>query len=95
MMTLWIDDGSDQGTLVNYGNCVFAVEDPTGDYLTCGWDPPVIIRTPATVAQPMGAPAWQQPLVRPDMHCHHHPEVQKAKDFGRGWHKGLRRAEDR
>lgn len=28
-MTIWIDDGSENGLLVNCGNCTFAVEDPT------------------------------------------------------------------
>lgn len=94
-MTLWIDDGSDEGFLANCGNCVFAVEDPTENALTCGWDPPMAMRTPGSPTNPAGVPAWQQPLVQPDMHCHHHPNVQQARDFGRGWQKGLRRPEDR
>ena len=92
-MTLWIDDGTDDGFRANCGNCTFAVEDPAEDNLTCGWDPPVATRT--ALPGEVTVTVWRQPLVQPDMHCHHHPNVQQAKDFGRGWQKGLRRPEDR
>ena len=98
-MTIWIDDGTDDGFLANCGNCVFAVEDPTEGFLTCGWDPPVAtgeMTLEATASWPaMTVTVWRQPQVHPDQHCHHHPSVQQAKDFGRGWPKGLRRPEDR
>ena len=91
-MTLWIDDGTPDGFLANCGNCVFAVDDPTEGFLTCGWDPPQLS---LAIAQPQMVRVWGQPAVEPDQHCHHHPNVQQAKDFGRGWQKGLRRPEDR
>ena len=98
-MTLWIDDGTDEGFLANCANCVFAVEDPSENRLICGWDPPVATRRmtlSATASWPeMTVTAWEQARVQPEQHCHHHPEVQQARDFGRGWQKGLRRPEDR
>ena len=94
-MTLWIDDGSDDGLLANCGSCVFAVEEATQGLLVCAWDPPIAVPMATTVENPMHEFGWAQPLVEPDGHCHHHPEVQKVKDFGRGWQRGLRRPEDR
>ena len=93
-MTLWIDDGTDDGFLANCENCVFAVQDFPEGFLACGWDPPQLS---LAAYQGMGevVRVWAQPLVEPDMHCHHHPNVEQARDFGRGWQKGLRRPEDR
>ena len=92
-MTLWIDDGTDDGFLAECGNCTFAVEDPTEGFLTCGWDPPQLSLVAYQGVEVIRV--WSQPVVDADQHCHHHPNVQQAKDFRRGWQKGLRRPEDR
>lgn len=105
-MTLWIDDGTDEGFLANCGNCVFAMDDPTENELTCGWNPPVPMRTPNSIGLPAGVPAWMRPLVQPDQHCHNHPMVQRwtaemivcANELEQDFHvllQGLRRPEDR
>ena len=78
-MTLWIDDGSDEGVLANCANCVFAVEDPTRNMLSCGWNPPVAtgeMTLEATASFPaLTVAVWRQPQVDPDQHCHNHPMV--------------------
>ena len=94
-MTLWIDDGTEDGFLANCRNCPFAIETAAdwADY-NCAYDPPVFAKAPPTVEHTAGEPVWMQPLLMAEMHCHNHPMVQWTVDFGRGWQKGIRRPGD-
>ena len=84
-MTLWIDDGTEDGFLANCGNCPFAIEAAAdwADY-NCAFDPPVFAKAPPTIEHSPGEPVWMQPLVMAEMHCHNYPMVQWTVDFGRG-----------
>lgn len=88
-MTLWIDDGSEDGLLVNCGNCVWAVEEPTEDQLRCGWNPPAVVVTGIVVG-------FSQPTVAPEQHCHHHPAIQRVFQdrIGPDWQEHIKRPED-
>ena len=94
-MTLWIDDGTEDGFLANCGNCPFAIEAArTGPTTTARSTRRCSPRRRPRLSIPAGEPVWMQPLVMAEMHCHNHPMVQWTVDFGRGWQKGIRRPGD-
>lgn len=95
-MTIWIDDGSDEGFYANCENCPFAVEEHGEADYVCGFAPPVAMRTPDSIGMPAGIPAWSQPLVRRNMHCHNHPALQRAfhDRLGPDWPDRIKRPED-
>ena len=83
-MTLWVDDGTEDGFLASCANCPYALdlaervghETPVGD-LVCTYEPPqpVVYAAGMLRTYPDGGVSWLVPAVESDWHCHNHPIV--------------------